>query len=289
MRITSYDRCGGRPLDRFNLTMPDLCPYLPIHAVYFSHAIDGDHYFSKPNFSEAIPKSNTLNNIKMGLEESLTPLKISVNSNTFYFVKGAMYDALYNPLLMLASKEHKFVSHDERFENFSYNNYVLFYSTSFFTNPNLKALDRRLQKEILLSCYEKGIEVRLVTSQEIERNTFTRLFEVKKTSSINQLDMYMKAVLPNFIYTGNEDYPEEQKRVIPAPISVPQTLSLEEEALLFDAGASINIEELLREERREEIENYIAQQRTTHIETAVINSTILAERDTWRLVDDLQN
>jgi hypothetical protein len=99
--------------------------------------------------------------------------------------------------------------------------------------------------------------------------------------------MYMKAVLPNFIYTGNEDYPEEQKRVIIAPIS--ETLSLEEEALLFDAGASINIEELLREERREEMENYIAQQRTTHIETAVINSTILAERDTWRLVDDLQN
>jgi hypothetical protein len=37
------------------------------------------------------------------------------------------------------------------------------------------------------------------------------------------------------------------------------------------------------------MENYIAQQITTHIETAVINSTILAERDTWRLVDDLQN
>jgi len=52
--------------------------------------------------------------------------------------------------------------------NFSYTNYVLFYSTSFFTDPGLTPLNRRLQKEILQSCYEKGIEVRILSSLEIE-------------------------------------------------------------------------------------------------------------------------
>jgi hypothetical protein len=118
--------------------------------------------------------------------------------------------------------------------DFSYNNYVLFYSTSFYTDPSLTPLNRRLQKEILQSCYEKGIEVRTVTSLEIEKNTFARLFEVKKTKSLTQLEAYMEQVLPNFLHNNGEDNFIEQE-FAPVIIHREEELSLEEEALLFDS------------------------------------------------------
>jgi hypothetical protein len=121
---------------------------------------------------------------------------------------------------------------DIRSETFSYTNYVLFYSTSFFTDPGLMPLNRRLQKEILQDCFEKGIEVRMLSSLEIEKNTFARLFEVKKTKSLTQLEAYMNQVLPNFLHNEGEDTFVEQEF---EPVVIHrEELSVEEEAMLFD-------------------------------------------------------
>ena len=110
----------------------------------------------------------------------------------------------------------------------------MFYSTSFFTEPSLATINRRFLKEILMSCYEKGIEVRVITSSEIEKNTFANIFEIPKVNSVDQLEEYMNKVLPTILYTKEEDtFVFEELR---APEVVQNhELSVEEEALLFDS------------------------------------------------------
>lgn len=88
-----------------------------------------------------------------------------------------------------------------------------------------------------MSCYQKGIEVRVITSQEIERNTFADLFEIPKANSVSQLEEYMRTVLPTYLFT------EEEDTFVFNELSQEQTqqeeLSLEEEALLFDSEEPI--------------------------------------------------
>jgi hypothetical protein len=72
----------------------------------------------------------------------------------------------------------------------------------------------------------------MITSLEIEKNTFARLFEVKKTKSLTQLEAYMNQVLPNFLHTQGEDTFVEQEF---EPVVIHrEELSVEDEALLFD-------------------------------------------------------
>jgi hypothetical protein len=204
---------------------------------------EGIQYYFKPSFEKYLIKSNTLKNIKEAFETAQTARKIEINNRVFFIAKGVFFSEIGVPLMVCAMKKEAFLNEsiarftDFRSTNFSYNNYVLFYSTSFFTDPGLAPLNRRLQKEILLSCYEKGIEVRIISSSEIERNTFARLFEVKKTKSLTQLEIYMNQVLPNFLHTQGEDTFVEQEF---EPVMIyREGLSVEEEALLFDDQSTI--------------------------------------------------
>jgi DNA repair photolyase len=189
-----------------------------------------------------ITKANTLKNIKDGFEMAVTPRRININNKIFFIAKGLFLSETGIPLMVCAMKKEPYLNtsiakfSDSGLDNFSYNNYVLFYSTSFYTDPSLTPLNRRLQKEILQSCYEKGIEVRTITSLEIEKNTFARLFEVKKTKSLTQLEAYMEQVLPNFLHNDKEDTFIEQE-FAPVVLAHEEELSVEDEALLFDNEA----------------------------------------------------
>ena len=246
MRI-SMSSLGNFIPSKFSLTPVIANEFIPLIAMNSMNSItnkgDNLQYYSKPSFEHIIKKPHTLKNIKDGFEMGGTTRRIEINGRVFFIAKGVFFSEAGVPLMVCAMKKEVFLDvsvfrfSDYNSDTFSYNNYVLFYSTSFYTDPGLMPLNRRLQKEILQTCFEKGIEVRTVTSLEIEKNTFARLFEVKKTKSLTQLEAYMNQVLPNFLHTQGEDTFVEQEF---EPVVIHrEELSVEDEALLFDNQPTI--------------------------------------------------
>jgi hypothetical protein len=246
MKISAYSLGNFIPSE-FDMTAVITNEFIPLIAINSIVNKEGLQYYFKPSFERHIKKPNTLKNIKDGFEIGQTTRRIEINNRAFFIAKGVFFSEAGVPLMVCAMKKKAFLDDsvfkfsDYKSDAFSYNNYVLFYSTSFFTDPGLTPLNRRLQKEILQSCYEKGIEVRTLPSLEIEKNTFARLFEVKKTKSLTQLEAYMEQVLPNFLHNGGEDTFVE-KEFKPIILVHEEELSVEDEALLFD-NASTHVAE----------------------------------------------
>ena len=235
--IISAKNYGNYTKNRFNISLLKAVPFVPLYLLHKSNLFVENQvfFYYTPDFeSNKIRRTNTLNNIKKGLEYQMTPFEIQIGAEIYYFIKGCMYNQLGKPMLTLALKQ-EFLDSDTSYfteHNYSFSSkYVLFYASEFFTTPRLASLHRRLQKEILPSCFEKSIEVRILTSSEIEKNTFVRLFEVVKAKSISQLENYMNTVLSTALYTEEEDTFVAED--LPE-FNVPQ-LPIEEEALLYDA------------------------------------------------------
>ena len=247
MKIVKYN-LGNFVRAPFDMTSVIANDYIPLIALHQTIEIEGLLYYYKPSFDVIIAKANTLKNIKDGFEMGATTRKIEINGRIFYIAKGVFFSETGVPLMVCAMKKEAYLNEsvsrfsDIRSETFSYTNYVLFYSTSFFIDPGLTPLNRRLQKEILQSCYEKGIEVRVLSSLEIEKNTFARLFEVKKTKSLTQLEAYMEQVLPNFLHDEGEDtFVEKEFEQVTIHR---EELSVEEEAMLFDNSSTHVVQNL---------------------------------------------
>lgn len=235
--IISSKAYGSYTKNRFNISLLKTAPFVPLYLLHKSNLFveNGVFFYYTPDFeSNKIRRTNTLNNIKKGLEHQMTPFEIQIGAEIYYFIKGCMYNQSGKPMLTLALKQEFLDSDPSYFSEDKYSfssKYVLFYASEFFTTPRLASLHRRLQKEILTSCFEKSIEVRILTSSEIEKNTFVRLFEVVKAKSISQLENYMNTVLSTALYTEEEDTFVAED--LPE-FNVPQ-LPIEEEALLYDA------------------------------------------------------
>ena len=235
---------GSMKTSQFEMTAVIANDYIPLFA--FQQAIIHDEvigYYNKPSREDCLVKANTIKNIRDAFEMAHNPRKININGRNFIIAKGVFLSESGETLMICSMKKEHFLNPNiDRYsdsstlgkKSFSYSNYVLFYSTSFFTDSSLSALNRRLQKEMLQFCYEKGIEVRMLPSSEIEKNTFAKLFEVKKTKSLTQLEAYMAQVLPNFLHNGGEDTFIEQD-FEPVVYEHEEELSVEQEALLYDS------------------------------------------------------
>jgi hypothetical protein len=248
MRITCHS-LGNLNADPFKITVLEANTYIPLYGTHTFYKEEDITLYNRPSMQTdrgSIKKPNTLKNIKDALEMAITPRKILIGNKNYYFMKGAMYTEDGNPLMVLGISKEAFKNPDipnfsdnygESASLFDYKNFVMFYSTSFFTEPSLAPLNRRFQKEILMSCYEKGIEVRVITSSEIEKNTFANIFEIPKANSVSQLEEYMNKVLPTILYTKEEDTFVFEELTVPEVVQNHE-LSVEEEALLFDSETS---------------------------------------------------
>lgn len=250
MRVIS-STLGSLTKDPFKLTVLAANTYIPIYAFHTYYQEDGVRFYSRPSLEKgAIRKPNTLKHIKDALEMAVAPRRITIGGKFYYFLKGAMYTEDGNPLMVLGMARQAF--EDPDIKNFSelrygsevnpvdYKNFVMFYSTSFFTDPNLAPLNRRFQKELMMSCYQKGIEVRVITSSEIEKNTFANIFEIPKANSVSQLEEYMNKVLPTFLYVEEEDTFTFEELTV-SEVVQDHELSVEEEALLFDTEEPVEL------------------------------------------------
>lgn len=180
-------------------------------------------YYCLPSFhkTHTIRSNPTIKRILQMLEHSLTACRFEINGEVYFILKGVIFNALKQPLLVMGQN----IVEEEK--------YVLFYSTTFLTNPKLAAFNRRLQKTVLLSCFTKGIEVRLVDPITIEKNTFARILE-KPFDSISELTHHLRQTLPLFLKPEGEDTLDfkevtvrvEENEVFPV-------LTIEEEARLL--------------------------------------------------------
>jgi hypothetical protein len=242
---------GSLTNDPFKITVLAANTYIPLYAFHTYYQEEGVQFYQRPSFEKgAIRKPNTLKHIKDALEMAIAPRRITIGGKFYYFLKGAMYTEEGIPLMVLGMARQAYQDPDIRnFSDLRYGsevnpvdnkNFVLFYSTSFFTDPNLAPLNRRFQKELLLSCYQKGIEVRVITSSEIEKNTFASIFEIPKANSVSQLEEYMNKVLPTFLHIEEEDSFVFEELEVPESIQ-DHELSVEEEALLFDTEEPVEL------------------------------------------------
>lgn len=216
---------GSHTDDRLKGTVVAANNYIPTCVAMYLGA-NSDSMYYKRDLTNRYSKPNSIRNIKLALNSSIRPIKITMYDTDFYFFKGTILDSKGKPLLVAAYNKDKWLAGPAEVTP------ILFYSSTFFTDPKLAPLNRRLQKEILTDCYEKGMEVRILSPSIIEANTFAELFEVKKTETLLGLDTYMKTVLPNFIHTQEEDTFVEVTR------SQEELLSIEEEALLYDSNST---------------------------------------------------
>lgn len=212
--------------DRLQATVVAANKYIPTYVAGYLGSAESMYY--KRDLSHCFRKPNSIRNITQALMSSLRPTKISMYDTDFYVLKGTILDSAGKPLLMAAYDKDKWLAEpDGQLKP------ILFYSSTFFTDSKLAPLNRRLQKEILIDCYEKGMEVRVLSPSIIEANTFAELFEVKKTETLLGLDSYMKTVLPNILHTQEED------TFVEATGNQEELLSVEEEALLYDSNSTI--------------------------------------------------
>lgn len=80
---------------------------------------------------------------------------------------------------------------DSRGNFIGYNHFILYLATEFFTIPEYEAFYKKIYKDYIQFCYTKGVEVRIVSSQEIEKNTFANEFEIN-FATITELDYNLK-------------------------------------------------------------------------------------------------
>lgn len=204
--------------------------------------------YNKPSLTSGVNTGrNTIAQIRTALESNCTVSMIAMYGKDFYLTKGMILDHSGKMLFCLAMKKEPFLKGLHRLpeevsredvNTFSYNNLVLFYSSTFFTDSTLSTFNRRLQKEFVDSCYIKGIEVRIMTPIQIEENTFARIPN-RKFKSLSALEKHMKEVLPTFLYGPQDektlelDYPIEVKREkkldpflayrgLPKPVAAPE-------------------------------------------------------------------
>jgi hypothetical protein len=213
--------------DRLQATVVAANKYIPTYVAGYLGSAESMYY--KRDLNSCFRKPNSIRNITQALMSSLRPTKISMYDTDFYVLKGTILDSAGKPLLMAAYDKDKWLAGPQGLKP------ILFYSSTFFTDSKLAPLNRRLQKEILIDCYEKGMEVRVLSPSIIEANTFAELFEVKKTETLLGLDSYMKTVLPNILHTQEED------TFVEATGNQEELLSVEEEALLYDSNSTITI------------------------------------------------
>ncbi len=213
--------------DRLQATVVAANKYIPTYVAGYLGSAESMYY--KRDLDHCFRKPNSIRNITQALMSSLRPTKISMYDTDFYVLKGTILDSAGKPLLMAAYDKDKWLAGPQGLKP------ILFYSSTFFTDSKLAPLNRRLQKEILIDCYEKGMEVRVLSPSIIEANTFAELFEVKKTETLSGLDSYMKTVLPNILHTQEED------TFVEATGNQEELLSVEEEALLYDSNSTITI------------------------------------------------
>lgn len=231
--------------------------YIPAYSVLMRDGIRAlenflyyyDFDFTKSNISTV---TNIIKNIKNYLYQNSSLVKINLTPTLPIFIStGVIFDFNHRPLLLYAYSSREVVN---EYGNLEFKDgekektQKVLLSSELLTNSLYSSLYRRLHKEILLSCYEKGIEVIIMSSENIQKNAFKKVLETSSNfSSISVLERYLKEEIPKVLYLPAEELKDLEHYEIPL-VEVPESVLLEPEVFVEEDITNISEELPIEEE-----------------------------------------
>ena len=195
---------------------------------------------------------NTVRNIKHYLYNNSSLVKINLTPALAIFIStGVIFDSNQKPLLLYVYSSREVVN---EYGNLEFEEgekekaQKVLLSSELLTNSLYSSLYRRLHKEILLSCYEKGIEVIIMSSENIQKNAFKKVLETSSNfSSISVLERYLKEEIPKVLYLSAEELKDLEHYEIPL-VEVSESVLLEPEVFVEEDITNISEELPIEEE-----------------------------------------
>ena len=231
--------------------------YIPTYSVLMRdgiRALENFLYYYDFDFTEGgmrvVP--NTVRNIKQYLYNNSSLVKINLTPTLPIFIStGVIFDFNQRPLLLYAYSSREVVN---EYGNLEFKDgekektQKVLLSSELLTNSLYSSLYRRLHKEILLSCYEKGIEVIIMSSENIQKNAFKKVLETSSNfSSISVLERYLKEEIPKVLYLPAEELKDLRHYEIPL-VEVSESVLLEPEVFVEEDTTNISEELPIEEE-----------------------------------------
>ena len=231
--------------------------YIPTYSVLISdgiRALENFLYYYDFDFAEGgistVP--NTVRNIKNNLYQNSRLVKINLTPTLPIFIStGVIFDSNQKPLLLYVYSSREVVN---EYGNLEFKDgekektQKVLLSSELLTNSLYSSLYRRLHKEILLSCYEKGIEVIIMSSENIQKNAFKKVLDDSSNfSSISVLERYLKEEIPKVLYLPAEELKDLEHYEIPL-VEVPESVLLEPEVFVEEDITNISEELPIEEE-----------------------------------------
>lgn len=192
--------------------------------------------------------SNSSAKILNYLSTSVQLRKIETNGLTIHIGKGIIYDSDKNILLCLSVEtqsildrviegDYSWKSFFEGNRNFvGYDCFTMFVSTEFANDKKFAVLYRRIKKIYLDFCFEKGIEMRLISSSKIEQNTFTNSLKIK-FNSLTELNNHLTEDIKHLLMTPLENFKESQYPLLlgspPVPKSKKESLNIDHDTITY--------------------------------------------------------
>ena len=215
--------------------------YIPVYSVLMHEgirALENFLYYYDFDFTEGRIKvaPNTVRNIKNYIYNNRLLVKINLTPALAIFVStGIIFDLNQKPLLLYAYSTREVVN---EYGNLEFKDgekektQKVLLSSELLTNSLYSSLYRRLHKEILLSCYEKGIEVIIMSSENIQKNAFKKVLDTSSNfSSISVLESYLKEEIPKVLYLPAEELKDLGHYEIPL-VEISESVLLEPEVFV---------------------------------------------------------
>ena len=231
--------------------------YIPAYSVLIYDGIrnlENFSYYYDFDFAEDRMRiaPNTVRNIKNYLYFNNRLVKINLTPTLPIFIStGVIFDFNQKPLLLYAYSSRDIVN---EYGNIEFKDgekektQKVLLSSELLTNSLYSSLYRRLHKEILLSCYEKGIEVIIMSSENIQKNAFKKVLETSSNfSSISVLERYLKEEIPKVLYLPAEELKDLGHYEIPL-VEVSESVLLEPEVFVEEDITNISEELPIEEE-----------------------------------------
>ena len=231
--------------------------YIPAYSVLMYNGIrdlENFSYYYDFDFAEdrlrVVP--NTVRNIRNYLYFNSSLVKINLTPTLPIFIStGVIFDSNQRPLLLYAYSSREVVNEYGNLEfkdGEKQKTQKVLLSSELLTNSLYSSLYRRLHKEILLSCYEKGIEVIIMSSENIQKNAFKKVLETSSNfSSISVLERYLKEEIPKVLYLPAEELKDLEHYEVPL-VEVPESVLLEPEVFVEEDTTNISEELPIEEE-----------------------------------------
>lgn len=231
--------------------------YIPVYSVLMNNgirALEDFLYYYDFDFTEGNIKivPNTVRNIKNYLYFNSRLVKINLTPTLPIFIStGVIFDLNQKPLLLYTYSSREVVN---EYGNLEFKDgkkektQKVLLSSELLTNSLYSSLYRRLHKEILLSCYEKGIEVIIMSSENIQKNAFKKVLDTSSNfSSISVLENYLKEEIPKVLYLPAEELKDLEHYEIPL-VEVTESVLLEPEVFVEEDTTNTSEELPIEEE-----------------------------------------